>query len=277
MDSDDTAGFLPLSLAPGSAVDRGDLLRRSLRASGALELVHEGVDRYNRIAGSEGYEPPTDLPELRAVQRRARRNTDTSDHLERLFVEALAADPDTVVELGVRGGESTFVFERVARLTGADLVSVDVEGTTYDTDYERWEFVRSDDVAFAEAFEEWCAGREVDPAVDVLFVDTSHEFEHTVAEIDAWFPHLADDAVVLFHDTNMRRVYRREDGTVGLSRRADRGVIRALEEHFECSLDETESFATVRDGFVLEQRPSCSGLAVLKRLGFDPAADGGER
>ncbi|MFC7138728.1 class I SAM-dependent methyltransferase [Halosimplex aquaticum] len=248
-----------------------NLFHRSLRRSGALDLIHAGIDRFNEATGSERYEPPTDLPEFRAVQRRARRYTDTSDHLERLFVEALQADPETVVELGVRGGESTFVFERVARLADADLVSVDVDPTTYDGDYDRWRFVQSDDVAFAERFADWSAEHGVDPAIDVLFVDTSHEYEHTVAEIEAWFPHLAEDAVVLFHDTNMRRVYRRADGTVGLSRRADRGVIRALETYFSCAFDETESFVTVRDGFVFEQRPYCSGLAVLRKLPGDVA------
>lgn len=212
------------------------------------------------------YEPPTDLPEFGAVQQRARRETDISDHLDRLFVEALQASPDTVVELGVRGGVSTFVFERVARLSDADLVSVDVEETSYTTDYDRWEFVCADDVEFAREFEKWCRGPGIDPAVDVLFVDTSHRYEHTVAEIEAWFPHLADDAVVLFHDTNMRHVYRRESRTVGLSPNNDRGVIRAIEEYFGHELDETESFVTVLDGFVLEQYPLCSGLAVLRKL-----------
>lgn len=241
-------------------------LRRLLRRSGALDAVKTGIDRYNGVRGGEPFEPPTDLPALRDVQRRARTPTDVSDHLERLFVEALRADPDTIVELGVRSGESTFVFERAARLADAALVSVDVDETSYETDYDRWEFVRSDDVAFAEEFPEWCADAGVDPAVDVLFVDTSHRYEHTVAEIDAWFPHLAPDGVALFHDTNMQRVFRRADGTLGLSPLTGRGVIRAIEEHFDCSFDETERFVTVQDEFVVEQYPLCSGLAILRRL-----------
>ncbi|WP_123538214.1 class I SAM-dependent methyltransferase [Halosimplex salinum] len=243
-----------------------NLIRRSIRQSGALDWVHATVDRVNRLLRSEVYEPPTDLSEFETVQRRARKTTDISDHLDRLFVEALQASPDTIVELGVRDGESTFVFERVARLADADVVSVDVDETTYTTDYDRWQFVQSDDVAFAADFEEWSADHGVDPAIDVLFVDTSHRYDHTVAEIEAWFPHLAEDGVVLFHDTNQRHLYRREDGTVGLSPLDDRGVIGAIETHFGCALDETESFVTVADGFVLEQYPLCSGLAVLRKL-----------
>lgn len=218
------------------------------------------------MRATETYRPPTDMAAFREVQARSRRRTDIGDHLERLFVEALRARPDTIVELGVRGGESTFAFERVARSVGADLVSVDVEDTTYASDYERWRFVEADDVAFAERFEEWCADANVDPAVDVLFVDTSHRYEHTLAEIDAWFPRLSDGAVVLFHDTNMGHVFRRKDGTVGLSPNSGRGVVRALEDHFECEFEETESFLTIEGEFVIEHSPYCSGLAVLRKI-----------
>ena len=39
--------------------------------------------------------------------------------------------------------------------------------------------------------------------VDVLFIDTSHLYEHTVRELAAWFPLLANKALVIFHDTNL--------------------------------------------------------------------------
>jgi cephalosporin hydroxylase len=251
---------------------RESLLQRSLRRSGVLDWVRARIERYNRLRESEPYEPPTDCREFRDVQRRSRKPTDISDHLERLFVEALQTDPDTIVECGVRGGESTFVFERVARLADADLVSVDIEDTAYETDYDDWRFVQSDDIEFAGEFEGWCDDRDIDAAIDVLFIDTSHRYEHTLAEIDAWFPHLAEDAVVLFHDTNMQRLYRREEGTIGLSPLTGRGVIRAIEEHFDCDLDETQSFVTVLDGFVLKQYPLCSGLAVLRKLDSETGA-----
>ena len=250
------------------SVLRGKPLLQTLQraSANALRRVAAG---HNRLRGSEIYRPPTDLRAFQEVQAHSDKPTDISDHLERLFVEALQARPSTIVELGVRGGESTFAFERVARLAGADLVSVDAEEPTYATDYEHWWFVESDDLAFAEGFEKWCEENSVDPAIDVLFVDTSHRYEHTVAEIDRWFPHLADDAVVLFHDTNMGHVFRRKDGTVGLSPNRGRDVVRALEGYFDSSFKETESFVTVSKGFVLEHYPFCSGLTVLRRVDRD--------
>ena len=39
--------------------------------------------------------------------------------------------------------------------------------------------------------------------VDVFFLDTSHEYEHTLAELRAYMPRVAPGGVALFHDTNL--------------------------------------------------------------------------
>lgn len=220
---------------------------------------------YNRIRTESKPHPSNDCPEFEDIIAHSQTPTDINDHLERLFSESLPEDPDTIVELGVRGGESTFVFERVARLSSADLVSVDVEDCGDITDYSRWHFVQSDDVEFAKKFQDWSNDREIEPNIDVLFVDTSHLYDHTVNEIDEWFPHLSDRAIVFFHDTNLTRYYRREDGTLGRAWDNDRGVIRALEDYFECSFDESEQFITVQSPFIIKHYPHCNGLTVLQR------------
>src|SRR4051794_24576059 len=48
------------------------------------------------------------------ISQRSAIRTDISDHLQMLFFESLPLRPSLIVELGVRGGESTFVLERVA-------------------------------------------------------------------------------------------------------------------------------------------------------------------
>jgi cephalosporin hydroxylase len=252
-------------------------LRQSLAKHGitgaferAPEFVRYQVETlliraYNRVRAGTAYHPPTDLRAFGDVLDRAQASTDISDHIERLFTESLLVNPDTIVELGVRGGESTFVFERVARLTDADLVSVDIEDCSGATDYDGWHFVQSDDIELARNFDEWCADRDLNPNIDVLFIDTSHLYDHTVSEIDEWFPHLSDRAVVFFHDTNLTRYYRGEDGTLGRGWNNDRGVVHAIEDHFDCSFDESESFITIQSSFVVKHHPYCNGLAVLQK------------
>src|SRR5205823_5200081 len=87
------------------------------------KLLDLGVRAYNALIARGRRPPPVSPdPDLRAIRARAAVGTDISSHLEALYVVGLAAHPRLIVELGVRGGESTFVFERVARRSGADLV-----------------------------------------------------------------------------------------------------------------------------------------------------------
>lgn len=221
---------------------------------------------YNAVVGRKTYVPPTDLNEFKSVQLGLTRNTDIADHLPTIFSEALQADPDTIVELGVRDGESTAVFEEVCGLTGADLVSVDIDEAEYESNYEDRYFVQADDVEFARQFKYWCEDHAINPEIDVLFIDTSHLYEHTVEEIDSWFPHLTDNGVVLFHDTNLSNVYCRKDRTLGTAWDNDRGVIRAIEEYLDCSFDEKRDFTTVCSGFLVDHYPYCNGFTILRRI-----------
>ncbi|HVY71449.1 MAG TPA: class I SAM-dependent methyltransferase [Verrucomicrobiae bacterium] len=207
-----------------------------------------------------------DLKELAEVQERARPRTDISDHLVTLFTESLPLRPKLIVELGVRGGESTFVFERVARLCGSDLLSLDLDDCSAVINYDKWHFVRADDVEFAGRFAEWCRSRGIEPAIDVLFIDTSHIYEHTLAEIRAWFPLVGPRGKVFFHDTNQRHIYRRRDGSFGLAWTNDRGVIRALEDYFQHPFNEGVNFTDTRDGWLIEHHAYCSGMTMLTRV-----------
>lgn len=222
---------------------------------------------YSRVLARKRYAPPTQSLELREVQRRVRAaETDICDHLEFMFIQALQTCPSTIVELGVRGGESTFVFERVARISGASLVSVDATDCSDVCAYEKWHFVEADDVGFGREFDAWCAHNGVDCPVDVLFVDTSHEYMHTKQEVATWLPHLRVGGVAMFHDTHMSTVYRRSDRSLGVGWDNQRGVIRALEDFLGCTLKEDERFVTVLGDFIVDHRPSCSGLTSLWKL-----------
>jgi cephalosporin hydroxylase len=203
---------------------------------------------------------------LNEIKEKALVPTDISDHLVTLFVESLSMNPRLIVELGVRGGESTFVMERVAAVSGAKLVSVDIEDCSSVSAYEDAVFVQSDDVEFAGRFESWCTESSIDPKIDVLFIDTSHLYEHTVQEIAHWFPLLAGRAKVFFHDTNLMAEFRRRDGSLGRAWDNERGVIKAVEEYFDTSFDEEEEFVDFRNGWLITHRPYCNGLTVLERI-----------
>jgi len=203
-------------------------------------------------------------PALTEILQRAKKRTDISDHLVTLFQESLSIQPRMIVELGVRGGESTFVFERVAKCCAAKGVSVDIASVRHANPNERWRFVQSDDIAFAQSFPAWCCEHGLPDQIDILFIDTTHFFEHTVQEIEHWFPLLAPRAKVFFHDTNLRRIYFRKDGSMGVAW-TNRGVIEALERYFGKRFDEKRDFTDRVNGWSITHHANCSGLTILAR------------
>jgi cephalosporin hydroxylase len=198
------------------------------------------------------------------------RESDISDHLSALFYHALEASPRLIVELGTRGGESTRILLAVAEITGGRMLSLDVDDCSgiKVPHADRWEFIRGDDVAFGrDRFVPWCAARGLAPKADVIFIDTSHLYEHTKEELKAWTGHLTDTGTLILHDTNMGDgVYGRHDGSVGLGWNNQRGVIRAVEEFLGRQYNEDKVFSDTAAGFLVKHYPNCNGLTVLKRL-----------
>lgn len=120
--------------------------------------------------------------------------TDVQGHLPR-FVE-LAEESKAVIELGTRGGAST-----VAWLYGLEghghLWSVDVEpAPPFKIDH--WTFVRGDDTT--------CRVLDQLPwDVDVVFIDTSHAYAHTLRELQLYLPRVRSGGRILLHDTELEQ------------------------------------------------------------------------
>ncbi|HEV7674630.1 MAG TPA: class I SAM-dependent methyltransferase [Candidatus Angelobacter sp.] len=213
------------------------------------------------------YRPVPSCPELKEIEEQALRiPSDISDYLGNIFSEVSALHPHLIVELGVRGGQSRSVLERAARISGSFLVSVDLDDCSAVCGKSPlWHFVKSDDIKFAGLFQDWCSQRSIESAIDVLFVDSSHLYEHTVEEIKAWFPFLSPNCKALFHDTNMRSFYRRLDGTIGHGWNNSRGVIKAIEESLGTKFNERIDFVTTVHGWVVRHWAHCNGFTTMER------------
>jgi len=199
------------------------------------------------------------------VRSRAQIRTDISDHLETIFFETLSVGPKLIVELGVRGGESTFAFERAARVCGAVLVSVDINDCSRVTSWPEWNFVQGDDVQFARDFEEWCSERSLPRRVDVLFIDTSHEYHHTLAELHGWLPFLAPRGKLLLHDTNLRSDGLYRDGSSANAGGDNRAVTEALEEVLGVPMLENDDFVVAARGWLIQHTKYSHGFTVVTR------------
>jgi len=204
---------------------------------------------------------------LKEIIKKSRLKSDISDHLITLFLESVHLDPKLIVELGVRGGESTFVLERVAKLYGIKLVSVDIEECSKTSLYHDWIFVNKDDIKFGKEFKNWCERLRIIPRINILFIDTSHIFEHTIQEINTWFPFLSDKAKVFFHDTNIKEKYYRKDGSVGRGWDNERGVMKALENYFNKHFNEEINFIYSNNNWLIKNYSYCNGFTILEKLG----------
>lgn len=197
--------------------------------------------------------------------------SDISDHLPTLFAETVAARPRLVVELGTRGGESTRSLIAAAQHVGARMLSIDINPcdlSNLPPDARALvTFIQSDDVAFGrDRFRPWAESQGLAPEIDVLFLDTSHVYDHTRDELAVWLPLLARNGVAMFHDTAMSEAYLRNDLSIGLGWNNDRGVIRAIEEYLGTTLDERQAFAGVIGGWLVRHDPRCSGFTILRQV-----------
>lgn len=135
--------------------------------------------------------------------------SDIQEYLPYLYECACSYPEVRVLELGTRKGNSTLAFLAAAEKTSGRLVapghvwSVDITDVARDPSgmgpWSRnryWTFIHGDDMDDAV--------RAALPAeVDVLFIDTSHEYDATMAELAAYMPRVAPGGTALFHDTNL--------------------------------------------------------------------------
>ena len=140
---------------------------------------------------------------LDAYRDRASKWSDIREYLPFLHDTAKSYENVRVLELGSRKGNSTLAFLAAAEEVDGHVWSGDITDVSRDpqgmlpwAQCPRWTFVCGDDMD--PKIREWFP-----PQVDVFFLDTSHEYEHTLAELRAYMPRVAPGGVALFHDTNL--------------------------------------------------------------------------
>jgi len=114
--------------------------------------------------------------------------------MPRFHDEAASRPGAAVLELGVRGGNSTSAWLAGAQVSGGHVWSADVNQPDVPDDWYPcglWTFTQGDDMAIPLP----------DRMFGVLFIDTSHAYDHTLAELRRFVPLVAAGGTVLLHDT----------------------------------------------------------------------------
>jgi Methyltransferase domain len=138
-----------------------------------------------------------DAPFLAEYERRlAGRWSDIQDQLPALFERACRYERVRVTEFGVRTGESTAAFLAAAERTGGHVHSFDIDEPRVPPWWPAsglWTFTRGSSLD-VEA-----------PPCDVLFLDTSHTYDDTLAELRRLVPLVVPGGLVLCHDTKLAK------------------------------------------------------------------------
>ena len=143
--------------------------------------------------------------------------SDVQDCLERLFSAAASYPGVRVLELGVRSGVSTSAFLAAAEHVGGHVWSVDIAAPQVPLD--RWLDSGCWSLSVGDDMQLPLSDREF----DVLFIDTSHAYEHTLAELRKFVPVVAKGGTVFLHDTRL-------EAPVGVGPQPPFPVAKALEE-----------------------------------------------
>jgi predicted O-methyltransferase YrrM len=130
------------------------------------------------------------------VEKTVNGSGDSDQHIMTLFSIALASKSKIMIELGVRGGDTTIPLLEAAKINDAILYSVDIN----DTDFEvrddlkpHWKFVKSDAIEFLESWDS-------EKTVGFFYVDDWHSYEHVKRELEIIDSLVSPSSVVLLHD-----------------------------------------------------------------------------
>ena len=125
--------------------------------------------------------------------------------------------PRTIVELGTHSGNSYFAICQAVKQydTGSKCYAVDTwQGDAHALSYgeEIYEMVRRHNQEFYSSFStllrmtfDEALSKFEARSVDLLHIDGLHTYEAVKHDFETWLPKLAPGAIVLFHDTHVRK------------------------------------------------------------------------
>lgn len=125
------------------------------------------------------------------------------NYVYRMYWLARSIKAARIVELGVAHGVSTLALLMAAQRQDGRVWSCDVSDISpeqlvgYPVDLQRREQITA---SAAELGRSWQHG-----PVDLVYLDTSHRYADTVEEIAAWWPHVREGGLFVFHDVESCR------------------------------------------------------------------------
>ena len=121
--------------------------------------------------------------------------SDINEHLPMFVALVDELNASHVIELGTRSGVSTVAWLWALAGTDGRLTSIDIDERPDIGDHEHWTFIQGNDI-------DPTIVSQLEPA-DIVFIDTSHTYEHTLAELNVYRWRVAPGGVIVLHDTEL--------------------------------------------------------------------------
>lgn len=121
---------------------------------------------------------------------------DSDKHLLTLLGIALGSGAKTIIELGVRNGDTTLPLLNAAKINGGTVHSVDIEKTKFRPTPDllpNWKFYEKDAIAFLE-------GWDSDKDIDLVYIDDWHSYEHVKGELAILDKLVSPSTIIVLHD-----------------------------------------------------------------------------
>ena len=121
---------------------------------------------------------------------------DSDRHLMSLFGIALGSKAKTIIELGVRNGDTTLPLSLAAKHNNGHVYSVDINDTNYRLPNDlqgNQTFIKSDAIEFLE---KWDSNIDI----DLIYIDDWHSYEHVKKELEILDSKISPSTIILLHD-----------------------------------------------------------------------------
>ena len=206
----------------------------------SLELrLRDAINRYPLLGIKNGHVSAPVSPLRRLYEQHAATPSDIYEHLPKFVQMVKDGQVTKVIELGTRTGVSTIAWLYALEQTGGHLWSVDIDTKPAIGDYPHWTFIQGDD-------ESDVVLSQLPDQVDIVFLDTSHHYEHTLRELRLYRSQVRPGGLIVCHDTQL-------DYPEGAPPSDPRFPVKRAIEQF---IRET--------GFRWVNHPECWGLGIIE-------------
>ena len=123
--------------------------------------------------------------------------TDLGPNVYHLYNCVSQFNDSTFIDLGVREGVSSAVMLMDSEAKNNKVFGVDVDSNPVNSfviNHPQYQFILGDSATIGK---QWTGGD-----VSILFVDTFHVKEQVMMELYYWYPHVAKNGYIVFHDSN---------------------------------------------------------------------------